>query len=410
MAARMKQHSLRLHVAKGNGEPVLPHNQDSSRKNVRILTQSCLLLLKDLDALLVTLRTHVSQRLTFALMIEDEPTPSRPRLSLVGTDENESKSIKPSRFMVQFLDTPWRKQDANTQRNILDSLRQFSVCSMRVTLKGVLPLLELVDYAQVVKGTMGASLISPLASLWVRVDTYTKGKKFADDAMRAGELELAEVAYKILDQDIGRYMETMRGTSRSLPTFTPLSMLRSDVFLTLYYLQVKLGRLTITAMVTQRLTDAVAKFELLRTGNTTLKPDLLVLIVGLEGACRHLLLVKELFWEDSRRIVPRLTVGHLVRSLSIWKDLPYNSYDLATLSKVSNQNAPALMHLSMENCSVFRLAPQCFNFHDQPGVQKKPDFLVGMQNLEVLRNLDDTTKIQINTMQRQCGQGVINWE
>lgn len=147
-------------------------------------------------------------------------------------------------------------------------------------------------------------------------------------------------------------------------------MLRSDVFLTLYYLQVKLGRLTKPAMVTKRLTDAVAKFELMRTGNTTLEPGVLDLIVGLEGACRHLLLVKELSWDDSRRIVPRLTVGHLVRSFSICRDLPYNSYDLATLSDVSNQNAPALMHLSMDNCSVFRLAPQCFNFHDQPGCKR----------------------------------------
>jgi hypothetical protein len=293
-AARMKNHSLRLHVAKGNGETVLRQTQDSSKKDVKMPTQSIVLLLKDLDALMTTLRTHVSQRLAFALMIKDEPHPSRPRAELIGMNEGESEVAKPTRFMVKFLDTFWRKQDADTQRDILDSLRGFTCTSMRVTLDGVLP--EHVDYAQIVKDTMGASLLSSMASDWVRVDLYTKGKKFADDAMRAGELELAEIAYKILDEDIGRYIEALHRVSRTgFPTHTPLSILRLDVFLSLYYLQVKLGRMTKREMLTQRLTDRSAELKRMRTGTETLDPDLLDLVVGMEGACRHLLLLKELF-------------------------------------------------------------------------------------------------------------------
>jgi hypothetical protein len=108
--------------------------------------------------------------------------------------------------------------------------------------------------------------------------------------------------------------------------------------------------------------------------------------------------------------VPILTVGHLVETFFIAKDLPYNSYDLATLSNVPNQNDPAWIHLSREDCSASRLALQCFNFHAKPAVPKEPDFLVGMQNLEALRTLDDATKMQINIMQRQCGQKVTSWE
>ena len=407
-AARMKHHSLRLHVAKGNGELVLRQNRDPSKDSIKIPTQSIVLLLKDLDALLTTLRTHVSQRLAFTLMIEDNDTPSRPRFELVGMIAGENKVPKPTRFKVQFLDTPWRKQDADTQRNTLASLRDFHCASMRVTIDGVLP--EHAHYAELVKDTMGTSLLSPMANDWNRVDTYTKGKKLADDAMCAGKLELAEIAYKILDEDIGRYIEAAHRMSRTdFSTTTPLNVLRLDVFLTLYYLQVKLGRMTKSDMATQRLTDTSEHFKGCRTGKKTLDPDLMDLIVGLEGACRHLLLLKELFWDDSRRLVPRLTVGHLVKSFSICEDLPYNSYDLATLRKVPNQKAPAWIHLSKEDCSVSRLPPQLFNFHEKPAVPKKPNFLVGMMNMAALRTLDDATKMQINFVQRQCGQKVTNW-
>ncbi|KAM0695989.1 hypothetical protein Q7P36_004472 [Cladosporium allicinum] len=395
-AARMKHHSLRMHVA----------------KSFTAATQYCLLLLKDLDALIVTLRTQVSQRLGLALMMEDNLTSSSARFNVLGMNEHESNGAMPCRFKVQFLDTPWRKQDADTltQRNVLDSLREFNCTGMRVTFDGVLP--EHVDHAERVKNTMGAVLISPLALDWLHLDTYYKKKALADKAVCAGELGLAEIAYKILDVDMSRHIRAQQLTSADWPTRTPLNVLRLDVLLTLYYLELKLDRFTKRedGTVTKRLTDTMAEFEHQSTTGKTFDSSIADLLRSLKGACRHFILLKEPYGEESRRTEPTLAVSRLVRKFSTCVHLPYNSYDLAILSQVQNQKAPARKHLPKKKCSVFMLEPQCFNFHQMPAVPKKLDYVVGMQNLQVLRNLDDATKNSVNSIERQLGPNTTNWD
>jgi hypothetical protein len=317
--ARMRHHSIRMHVTKG----------------VKAPTQSCLLLLKDLDALIVTLRFHASQRLAFALMMEDDLTSSRYRFMPVGIDGLANKAIKSSHFKVHFFNTPWHKTDVNTQRNVLDSLCEFNSNSMRVTIDGILA--ETIIHAQRAQDMMGAALISPLALDSFRLDTYYKQKRLADKAVCANELGLAEVAYKIMRADIGLHMGAQEGVpsrTHRFSTLMPLSFLAADVFLTLYYLQLKLGRCTRIEWVLECLRDFLAKLEHAKA--TKNDPSLLDLVESAESACRHLILLTELYWHDSRSIGPRLKVSQLVREFSVGKHLPYNSYDLATLSKVSD--------------------------------------------------------------------------
>lgn len=151
----MKHHSLRLHVT----------------RNAKTPTQSCLLLLQDLDSLIVTLRTHVSQRLAFALIFEDDNISSSHHYQIAGMNQQLNT---PRRFKVQFLDTPWRTQDVNTmtQRKILDSLSEFHCTSMQVTFEGVLP--EHLVFSRRIRDTMGAALVSMLALDWLKLDTYQK--------------------------------------------------------------------------------------------------------------------------------------------------------------------------------------------------------------------------------------------
>jgi hypothetical protein len=398
-AARMKHHSLRMHVAK-------------NFTAITTATQSCLLLWKDLDALIVTLRTQVSQRLGLALMMEDNLTSPSAMFNVLGMNEHESNGAMPCRFKVQFLDTPWRKQDANTltQRNVLDSLREFNCTGMRVTFDGVLP--EHIDHAERVKNTMGAVLISPLALDWLHLDTYYKKKALADKAVCAGELGLAEIAYKILYVDMSRHIRAQQLTSADWPTRTPLNVLRLDVLLTLYYLELKLDRFTKREdrTVTKRLTETMAEFEHQSTAGKTFDSSIADLLRSLKGACRHFILLEELYGEESRRFEPTLTVNRLVKKSSTCVHLPYNSYDLAILSQVPNQKAPARKHLPKEKCSVFMLEPQCFNFHQMPAVPKKPDYVVGMQIFQVLRNLDDATKKSVKSIERQLGPNATDWE
>lgn len=278
-------------------------------------------------------------------------------------------------------------------------------------------------HVQSVKDTMGASLISMLACEWQRLDLYYKKKQLADEVMRAGELILAESAYKMLDAEIGHEVATRRHNAApgDFPTHRPLKVLRLDIFLTCCYLQLKLDRTTRRERVAKRLTDAIAELGVWReetaaaaAGKTFDDSSMSSLIESLEGACRHLILLTELYWKepekDSCRTARGPTVAHLIREFSTYGEhLPYNSYDLAILSKAP-QDASARVYLPEGKCGVFMLAPQCFNFHQHPAVPKQPEYLVGMQNLEVLRKLDDTTKMHINSMQRQWGQKVTTWE
>jgi hypothetical protein len=389
-AARMKHHSLRLHVT----------------RNAKTPTQSCLLLLQDLDSLIVTLRTHVSQRLAFALIFEDDNISSSHHYQIAGMNQQLNT---PCRFKIQFLDTPWRTQDVNTmtQRKILDSLSEFHCTSMQVTFEGVLP--EHLVFSRRIRDTMGAALVSMLALDWLKLDTYQKMKKLADKAMRAGELILAELAYKMLDAEIVSHIEVQKGSPPRTPWSTnlPLNFLRMDVFLTVYYLQLKLGRCSVIETVIERLKNMLGELEHGKTVEDD--PGILGVIESLEGACRHLILLTELYWDDSRSTGPKLNVGRLIREFSVGEHLLYNSHDLAILSKVSDPKAPARLNLPKEDCSVSMLEPQCFNFHRMPAVPRKPDFLVGMQNLQVLRALDDDTRRSINMVQRGLGQKATVW-
>jgi hypothetical protein len=387
-AARMKHHSLRIHIT----------------GNAKVPTQACLLLLQDLDALIVTLRVHVSQRLVFALMMEDDATSSR--YTVVGTNQQVNT---PCRFKVQFLDTPWRTQDVNTmtQRNTLNSLSEFNCASMGVTFEGVLP--EHLAFSRRVRDTMGATLISMLALDWLQLDTFQKKKKLADKAMRAGELMLAEIAYMMVDAEIGLHIEIHKGSPRRTQWSTdlPLKFLRTDVILTVYYLQLKLGRCSVIETVIERLKDILGELEHGKTVEDD--PGILDVTENLEGAFRHLILLTELYWDDSRSVGPKLDVGRLIREFSVGEHLPYSSHDLAILRKVSDRKAPARLHLPKENCNVSMLEPQCFNFHQMPAVPRKPDFLVGMQNLQVLQTLDDATRRSIDAVQRGLGQKATVW-
>lgn len=58
-------------------------------------------------------------------------------MPVVRINEDDNKVTKPSVLKVTFLDTPWRRQDSapDTQRNILDALRDFTSNNIYITLE-----------------------------------------------------------------------------------------------------------------------------------------------------------------------------------------------------------------------------------------------------------------------------------
>jgi len=126
----------------------------------------------------------------------------------------------------------------------------------------------------------------------------------------------------------------------------------------------------------------------------------------------HLSMLSKLYLEEMHYpgVPPSISVGAVVKVLEEYKQFPYQAHDLAILSKVPNQKDLALQHLPLHKCSVSVLAPRRFSFHQFPDVPRKPDNIIGLQDLDTFRRLDHATRSTINAMQRQYGQRVTAWK
>jgi hypothetical protein len=124
---------------------------------------------------------------------------------------------------------------------------------MRVTFDGILP--EHGDQVQQMKNVMSPTLISRHPADWIRYETFHLAKQLADDAMRVGELHLAEEMLITLLEDTAGYLHALTlpapgsppqpvsPQNMFWPTVKLLHILRLDIVLTLGYLQLKLGLL-----------------------------------------------------------------------------------------------------------------------------------------------------------------------
>jgi hypothetical protein len=89
---------------------------------------------------------------------------------------------------------------------------------------------------------------------------------------------------------------------------------------------------------------------------------------------------------------------------------PYAMHDLAILERVSDPHDPAFFHLPMHRCAAYKFPVSPSKFYLKDNVPKKPEHLVGLQNLDTLRRLSEGMKTQINAIQRVYRQPLTKWE
>jgi len=397
-AATMRHHSLRMHViiSDSNGVIMSP-------------IRSCVFLAKELQGMCVNLQSNLTRNQGFGIMIEDDPDASPIRGGYLGWDERKDRLKTPSRLKIQFRDTPFRAGDANMQSKMLDVLRFISAAAVRVTINGVLP--ELDGHAQRTKDVMGPTLLSWHAIDWRNFVTPTKGKQLTDEVVGVGELHLAETFYYQLMTRALQYFEALPiGPREDLlrndwAAVGAFDVLRLDLAFSLAYLQLKLG-LTHKLKQTMWYLDSVVKtvdLSMLEPSPST--PTALEFMVA--DVC-HLVFLTRLYIQDEH-LSPD-SVGDAVKILSVYKGFPHQAHDLAILSKVPNQNDLAYKHLPLHMCSASVLPPRQFHFSQLPGVPRKPDNIVGLQNLDSIRRLSHNDKMEINLMEVQHGQKVTKWE
>jgi hypothetical protein len=406
-AAKMRHHSVRLHFTKGQ----TAKSNYLKACGVKSPVRSCLILAKDLEALCSTVSIQVLDYEGFAVVIEDDPPGG---LNLIGWNDHEDKPHKPTRLQVKFLDTRYRTGDVDMQYKILNILRNVTCSGMRVTFDGILP--AHTHLIQQIKDTMSPILLSRHACDWKHLESLREAKELADNSMLEDELHLAENTYATIMEDTTNYLHVLAFPPQaallllSWPSINPFHALRLDIGLTLGFLQIKLGKL-------QELYNTTRNFRTLgmRAGPlvSAFQPDSPVSHESMEDACGHFGLLSDLYLENigDRKQYRNKSVARAMEILSMFKSSRYVMHDYAILSKVRNKHSKmASSYLPRRLCSVSVLGPPIFSFHKSPGAPKKPDNIVGLQNLDVLSRLDEKTKVQINDLQRLHEQKVTEWE
>lgn len=408
-AAKMRHHSLRLHVTQGENAESRLLESTGSRKKAPI--RSCVILANDLEALCTTLRCYVLLHPGFAILIEDGPFPRG--LEVVGVTGHDGKIDKSSRVKIQFRDTPFRPRDANMQSKMFSSLRQIVCGGLRVTFDGALP--EHVDRVQRTKDAMGPILVSRHACHWKIFEVMCKAKQLADNAVSVGELQLASRMYLAIMGDAMRYLDTLanplnhNGLYVTSPVVHAIHVLRLDLALTLSYLQLRFDRQPALKAITMEVLEIVKDLDcsILESTATTLTTPESAGAVFVHVAWLSKMFLEEMHYPDRP---PSITVSEMVEALEKHKQHPYHSHDLAILSKVPNQKDPAIKHLPLHLCSVSVLPPRHFSYHKFPNVPRQPDDIVGLERPENFRRIDHNTRKLINDTQRQFGQKVTKWD
>ena len=400
--SKMKHHTMRLHFTPSQDirNPTLSYGAGD-----KIPLETFLLLENDLRAFCNTLRYHVGFLSGFTIAIADDG-PDGPVIDGIGgIVPNLRKVVKPASMKIQLRDNPYRTTDAGFQRRLMDMLGKVSCASMRVSVTGNLRV-EDPDYVNNLKGMMGPVLLSRDAAMWANFEILRDAKYLADEIASLGELQRAASLYtSVLIQihEIYTYHETPNAPV--LVTWQPIEALRLDLICTVGFLKIRLRDLSDLAALMEHLIAVTTGQWVSTSLHAPSSKDA-------QACLSHMLILCGLFLLDANntRHGRLASVGEIIASFSAAEQTPHVLHDLAILKNASDPKKPAYKHLLLTECSVYKLPLPRLTFHQTPLVPKKPDHIVGRQNLNALHTLDISAKQEINRTQWMYGQSLTKWE
>lgn len=376
-AAKMQKHSLRLHVTRNMRHPALPAS------STKTPIHSFLLLAKDMDALCFSLRFRLNPLRGFAVGIVESVAPgSHGRYRYMGVvlvGESHGK-LKPPSLKIEFCDTRFRIADAKLQDKLLGSLKRVACPSMQVSLMGRLRLQE--NLLTSVKNRMGPNFVSYEALAWNHLDILVEAKKFSDLAVSSGEYGVALRMYNNIMDQIAQWKADMLFPDSTV-TWSEVEALSHDIIINMGYLSLRIGNLPGLAYACSRLSP----FQQALLASSTLNVETLE---KMEAQGFYVLLLGELYARGYQEVPSRseLTVNSAIDILSKCSDEPYQQHDLAILKGVVDKDDLASRYLSRDQRSACKLAPFCSTSHQSDEFPKKPDYIVGLQNMSAMDQLD----------------------
>jgi hypothetical protein len=399
--ARMKHHTVRLHITK-NMDPTTAGV--SFERPSKIPIYSVLLVANDFRAFCFSLRYRVGALHGFAVVVADGAAPGR-QLNIIGVTESHQK-LKPPSLKIEFRDTCFRAANSNLQRNLLGSLRRVVSPSLQVSLKGAIRLPDDMD-AQSIKLAMGPTAVNHSALAWYFFGVMLEGKQLADAAVLWGEPQIAIRLYCTISEQVKQWEYSVNNQGSRAAAVT-LTALRLDILISVAYMYVKMGDMENLEYTCTDLEKHLATFVAV----LYLTAD--EVIMQAEARIRHIILLGELFTFDPSRItgnrVAVKTVKEVIKLLSEHSDGLYTQHDVRIMEAAENKEDPATNHMSRELCSACKLGPIISAVHQSAEFPQKPDHLVGLQNIKTLRELSADTKKEINDMQRKFRAQVTPWD
>ena len=128
-AARMKHHTVRMHITKNMQDPIFIGTCLEDPRKLPV--QSILLVAADFNAFCTSLRHSLGTLRGFAVAIADDSA-SRRQPILLGVTESYQK-FKPPNLKIEFRDTRFRVADVSLQHDLLEPLRRVASPSMQVS-------------------------------------------------------------------------------------------------------------------------------------------------------------------------------------------------------------------------------------------------------------------------------------
>jgi hypothetical protein len=183
--ARMKYHSLRVHVS--------PGATGQNRTNASVPIESYIILASDMNAFAATM--HARERdPTGACATISTVSGTIPQISVVGVD-SDGKAADPAHIRCQLRDTKYRVMNRELQNSMLAPLATVIGKSQKVSFTG--PICDS-QQTEHLKKRMGPSLACQNAVQWHTFEECEVAKEVADAAVEHDELELVVQFYRII--------------------------------------------------------------------------------------------------------------------------------------------------------------------------------------------------------------------
>lgn len=389
-AARMKSHSVRIHVPPGTAA----YRDPELKGNASI--QSAIILARDLDVFCLIMTTAGSscKQSNLAVTLYKNGT-GVPTIGFPGVFD--PPNLTAPQFKCELRNTQYRKIGVATQRQILAPMHQILAPSQRVYFKGTL---DNIQEVELLKQTMSPTLSCFPAYKWAFFKALSLAKDMADAAVPHDDIKFVMSLYHITAMTLAVCTFTHSAAPRQRQTFL-LACPEAAEACEILYLEamVNTACCAVKARDVKVLHEASDGIQKCRKRRVEEQGSWENIPPQLKIYCDNVELWKILYCGAQSDL---LTVREAVIQLTGPSRERHQVHDSEVLLRHPDQEAVVTRkHLPLDQCSAFQLPLPSTTCHKTLLAQHEARFK-GWLDMDILCALDDHVKNRVNIEQMQC--------